>query len=111
MVICYPSFVQDVDTTDSQNVTLTASISNDGTSVSWSGHSTLFRGAPLLTYDMDVTGGNVRILVNPLVDATVYNFISGSIAVTVNPPGTPLAIEGSSGTTLSTESSLVISTQ
>jgi hypothetical protein len=102
---------QNVDTTDSQNVTLTASISNDGTSVSWTGHSTLFRGDPLLTYDMDVTDGNVRVLVNPLVDATVYNFISGSIAVTVNPPGTPLAIEGSSDTVLSTESNLVISTQ
>jgi hypothetical protein len=102
---------QNVDTTDSQNITLNAAISNDGTEVSWTGHSTLFRGDPLLTYDMDVVGGNVRILVNPLVDATVYNFITGSIAVITNPPGTPLAIEGDSGDVLSTENNFVITSQ
>jgi hypothetical protein len=102
---------QNVDTSDSQNITLTAAISNDGTSVSWTGHSTLFRGDPLLTYDMDVDGGNVRILVTPLANATIYNYITGSIAVTNNPPGTPLAIEGSSGTALSTENNFVITSQ
>jgi hypothetical protein len=102
---------QDVNSNDSQNITLSAAISNDGTSVTWTGYSALFNGDPLLTYDLTVADGNVKIAVTPLVDTTIYNFITGTIAVITNPPGLSLTIEGNSGNILSTESNFQITSQ
>ncbi len=101
---------QNTDTTDSQNITLTAAISNDGTSVAWNGHNTLINNNPVTRYDMDIESGNVRILVNPLVDATLYHFLSAQITFANNAPGIELALEGFSGDVLGTENSLVITT-
>ena len=102
---------QDINSNDNQNITIAAAISNDGTSVTWTGYSALFNGDPLLTYDLDVTAGNVRILVNPLVDTTIYNFITGTIAVITNPPGLSLTVEGTNANVIVTESNFPITTQ
>lgn len=66
---------------------------------------------PVTTYDVDIDAGNVRILVNPLVDANVYHFISAQITFSNNIPGTPLALEGSSGDVLGTEYLIPITTE
>jgi len=101
----------DEDTNDSQNITLTVSISNDLADVKWSGHSTLFFNDPVTTYDVDIDDGNIRILVNPLVDANVYHFISAQITFSNNAPGMGLALEGSSGDVLGTELLIPITTE
>jgi hypothetical protein len=99
------------DTDDSQNITLTASISNDGSSLAWTGHGTMFINDPVTQYDMDVDSGNVRLMVSPLVDATLYHFISAQITFANNVPGLMIALEGDSGNVLGTESGLPLTTQ
>jgi hypothetical protein len=99
------------DTNDSQNISLNVSISNDVASVKWNGHSTLFFNDPVTTYDVDLVGGNVRILVNPLVNANVYHFIAAQITFSTNAPGMPLALEGLSGDVLGTETLIPITTE
>jgi hypothetical protein len=102
---------QNTDTTDSQNITLNAAISNDGNSVSWTGHSTLFINDPVTGYDMDIEGGNVRILVNPLVDATLYHFLSAQITFANTVSGLALALDGTLNDVLGTEDELIITTE
>jgi hypothetical protein len=99
------------DTNDSQNITLNVSISNDVSSVKWNGHNTLFFNDPVTTYDVDLVDGNVRILVNPLVDANVYHFIAAQITFSSNAPGTPISLEGLSGDVLGTENLIPITTE
>jgi len=99
------------DTDDSQNITLNVAISNDVSNVKWNGHSTLFFNGPVTTYDVDLVDGNVRILVNPLVDANVYHFISAQITFSNNIPGMSLALEGLSGDVLGTEILIPITTE
>jgi hypothetical protein len=99
------------DTNDSQNITLTVSISNDITDVKWTGHSTLIFNDPVTTYDVDLVDGNVRILVNPLVDANVYHFIAAQITFSSNAPGMELGLEGLSGDILGTENLIPITTE
>ena len=45
---------------------LNVSVVNDGSDLTWIGHSTLFFGNVLTGYDLDIFESNVRILVNPL---------------------------------------------
>jgi len=99
------------DTSDSQNMTLTISISNDLTSVKWVGHNGLYFNDPVTNYDVDIDGGNVRILASPLLDDTVFHFIAAQITFSENIPGTPLALEGTSGDILGTENLIPITTE
>ena len=99
------------DTDDSQNIILNVAISNDVSNVKWNGHGTLLFNDPVTTYDIDLVGGNVRILVNPLVDANVYHFIAAQITFNNNIPGMPLELEGLSGDVLGTENIIPITTE
>ena len=64
------------------------SVVNDGSDLTWTGHSTLFFGNVLTGYDMDIFESNVRVLVNPLIDTTIFHFISAQITWTGVPvPG------------------------
>ena len=99
------------DTTDSQNITINASISNDGTSVQWTGHSTVFINGPVTNYNMTVVSGNVQLQVNPLVNATLNHLISAQVEGSTFTLGTPMAIEGPSGTVLTTQSGIPLTTE
>ena len=78
----------DTTSTDTENITLNISVVNDGSDLKWNGHSTLFYGNVLTGYDMDIFDSNVRILVNPLIDTTIFHFISAQITWTGVPvPG------------------------
>lgn len=99
------------DTDDSQNIILNVAISNDVSNVKWNGHSTLFFNDPVTTYNIDLVGGNVRILVNPLANANVYHFIAAQITFNNNIPGMPLELEGLSGDVLGTENIIPITTE
>lgn len=98
-------------TNDSQNITLNASIRNDIEAVKWTGHSTIFINSPVTTYDIvyDSLSGNVQLLVNPLVDATLNHFISAQIEVADFGLGAPLSTE--SGNVLITQNNLILTTE
>jgi hypothetical protein len=99
------------DTDDSQNIILNLAISNDVSNVKWNGHSTLFFNDPVTTYNVDLVDGNIRLLVNPLVDANVYHFIAAQITFNNNIPGMPLELEGLSDDVLGTENIIPITTE
>ena len=91
----------DTSNTDTENITLTVSVINDGSSLKWNGHNTLFNGNVLTGYDMDIVDSNVRILVNPLIDTEIFHFISAQITWTGVPvAGLNLLVDGLSDTIL-----------
>lgn len=65
--------------TNSQNIILTAQISNDNTSVKFSAYGTTFFGNAVCTYDMDVVGSNVRILCNPFDSGNLTHVIFSQV--------------------------------
>lgn len=104
----------DAGTPDMQDITLSASITNNLAGVRFSGHSTLFQGNAICRYDMDVAGGNVRVLINPIADAVLEHFISAVVTYpnVVNPPGLEIALDGyANGYLLGTQNDLVLTTE
>ena len=104
----------DEGTPDMQDITLTASITNNLAGVRFSGHSTLFEGNAICRYDMDVSGSNVRVMINPLVNAYLEHFISAVITypeavVTV---GVDIALDGyANGYLMGTEDGVILTTE
>jgi len=104
----------DAGTPDMQDITLSASITNNLAGVRFSGHSTLFEGNAICRYDMDVSGSNVRVLINPLVDAYLEHFISASITYpeAVITTGAEIALDGyANGYLMGTEDGLILTTE
>jgi hypothetical protein len=97
------------DNNDSQNALIGASIHNDGTNVSFTTYGITNVGNWLTQYDMDVSGGNVRLLVSPLQDATINHFISYQVTYAGDLGlGVPMIAENGAG--LITESGNVMIT-
>jgi hypothetical protein len=104
----------DSGTPDMQNITLTASITNNLAGVRFTGHSTLFRGNAICRYNMDVSAGNVRILINPLADIGIEHFIAAYITYPdqVVISGIEIALDGyANGYLLGTENNLILTTE
>jgi hypothetical protein len=104
----------DTASTDTENITLNVSVINDGSGLKWNGHNTLFNGNVLTDYDMDIdiVSSNVRILVNPIVDTTIFHFISAQITWTGVPvPGLVIQVDGSINTDLDTENNFNLETE
>jgi hypothetical protein len=102
----------DTTSTDTENIVLNVSVINDGSDLKWNGHNTLFNGNVLTDYDMDIFDSNVRILVNPLVDTTIFHFISAQITWTGVPvPGLSIQADGSVNTDLDTENNFNLQTE
>ena len=68
-------------TPNSQSIQLFAQINNSQDAVKFSGYGSTFFGDPVSTYDMtvDIESGNVRILVNPLVNDDLTHYIASQI--------------------------------
>jgi len=108
----------DTITTDTENIVLNVSVINDGSGLKWNGHNTLFNGNVLTGYDMDIFDSNVRILVNPLIDTTIFHFISAQITWTGVPvPGLnlitndsvdPLIIDTENNFSIQTENQVTV---
>lgn len=98
---------------DSQNITISAQILNNLTQVKFTGYATTFNGNAVATYDMDVSGGNVRILTTPLANAVIQHFIASSVSyVDVNDVSLLLELDGYvAGSVMSTESDLNVTTE
>ena len=104
----------DSGTPDMQDITLTASITNNLDGVRFSGHSTLFEGNAICRYDMDVSAGNVRILINPLLDIGIEHFISAFVTYPdqVVVSGIEIALDGyANGYLMGTEDNLILTTE
>ena len=102
----------DVSSTDTENITLTATVLTDGSDIKWTGHSGIFNGNVLTGYDMDIFDSNVRILVNPLINTDIFHFISAQITWTGVPvPGLNLQVDGASNTDIDTENNFNLETE
>jgi hypothetical protein len=103
----------DPDSAESQNIILQAQITNDLTNVKFSGYGTTFEGNAVCNYDMDVFGGNVRVLVNPIKNTTLFHFINAQITST-GPivSGIDIGLDGYlDGFVLGTENGLILTTE
>lgn len=102
----------DTSSTDTENIMLNVSVINDGSGLKWNGHNTLFNGNVLTEYDMDIIDSNVCILVNPLIDTTIFHFISAQITWTGVPvPGLNIQVNGAIDTNLDTENNFNLQTE
>lgn len=102
----------DPGTIDMQNVVLSAAITNNLGDVKFSGYGTSFEGNALCSYDMDVLDGNVRVLVNPVANVTIYHYISYQITSADLVNGPMLSPDGySANSVLSTQDDIAIATE
>jgi hypothetical protein len=102
----------DTGTPDSQDITITAQISNDSANVKYTGYGTTFFGNALTRYNMDVFGGNVRLMVNPIVDQVLLHFISAQITfVGDTENGLNIALDGYTDSVMDTEDEFEITTE
>ena len=102
-----------VGTPDSQDVTLSAMITNNLLDVKYSGFGMSFAGNAVTNYDMDVFESNVRILVNPIVNQTLNHFISAQVTFPeAADPGLDIQLDGYvDGIIMYTEDSNYLSTE
>jgi hypothetical protein len=102
----------DTGTPDSQEITITAQISNDNANVKYTGYGTTFFGNALTRYSMDVLDGNVRLMADPIVDEVLLHFIAAHITFigdTAN--GINIALDGYADSVMATENLLDITTE
>lgn len=100
------------DTANSQNITISSAINNSADSVKFSAYGTTTFGTHVVTgYDMDISEGNVRILVNPNINATMQHFISAQITFNQTVPGVEIALDGYIDTVLATENDTPLTTE
>lgn len=86
------------DNMDSQNALLGVSILNDQSDVTFTVYGLMNNGDWLTNYDMDVSSGNVRLLVNPIQNVTINHFMSYQITYAGDLGlGSPLVTETGSG--------------
>lgn len=102
----------DQGTSDSQDIIISAQITNNNAGVKFTGYGLTVEGNAVSRYDMDVTGGNVRILSNPLVDAYVLHFISYQITfIGESLPGVDIGLDGYLNSVLGAENNDIITTE
>lgn len=102
----------DPNNTDMQNVTLSASITNNANNVKFTGYATTFDGNALCRYDMDVSADNVRILVNPIANVEIYHYISYQVTDSGAVTGPAIGLDGyPAGSIMGTEDDLELITE
>lgn len=102
----------DTGTPDSQEITITAQISNDISNVKYTGYGTTFFGNALTRYSMDVSAGNVRLMADPLVDEVLLHFISAQITfIGDSANGINIGLNGYVDSVMSTENGFDITTE
>lgn len=107
----------DPGTINQQDIKLDAQLSANSTAVKFTAYGTTQWGDPVVTnYDMDVSGGNVRILVSPntatVSSQSLYHFITYQVAYQGDAPeGLPIALDGYVDSLMSTETAEPITTE
>lgn len=96
----------------SQSIQLNAQINQAASDAKFSAVGLSVFGDPLTTYSMQVVGGNVQLLANPLVDNIVFHFIGSQIMWTGgNVQGLFLGIDGYVDSNMATETNVGITTE
>jgi hypothetical protein len=99
-------------TSQSQDITISAQITNNNEAVKFTGYGLTFSGNAVTNYNMDVNGGNVRILANPIANAALLHFIASQVTfIGENPDGLPIGLNGYIDSVLGTQNSDIITTQ
>ena len=99
-------------TSQSQDITISAHITNNNEAVKFTGYGLTFSGNAVTNYNMDVNGGNVRILANPIANAALLHFIASQVTfIGENPDGLPIGLNGYIDSVLGTQNSDIITTQ
>ena len=102
----------DPDTDNSQTIQLYAQINPAGDEIKFTGYGSTFFGNALARFDMDVLGGNVRVLCDPLVDISLFHFISSQIMFQGVPiPGLDIQLDGFVDSVMSTEDDYIVETE
>lgn len=107
----------DPGTINQQDIKIDAQLSANSQAVKFTAYgTTLWGDAVVSNYDMDVSSGNVRILVNPnpavISSQSVYHFITYQVAYQgAAPEGLPIALDGYVDSVLSTENNEQITTE
>lgn len=105
-------YAADVDGTNSQSMQLNAQINQAADDAKFSAVGTSVFGNALTTYSMQVSGGNVQLLANPLIDATIFHFIGSQILwIGANVSGLLMGLDGYVDSVMSTENDLNIETE
>jgi hypothetical protein len=91
---------------------LNAQINQDLDDAKFSAVGTSVFGNALTTYSMQVSGGNVQLLANPIANTTIFHFIGSQIIWTgANVAGLLLGIDGYVDSVISTENDLNVETE
>ena len=100
-------------TDSTQNVTIGASINHDTATIGFSAYGTVFTGAALTRYDMDLLNGNVRLMCNPLTTDTLVHFTSCQVTFPgLSLPGINVGMDGYPvGTLMITQDDLILTTE
>ena len=99
-------------TSQSQDITISAQITNNNEAVKFTGYGLTFSGNAVTNYNMDVSGGNVRILANPIANASLLHFIASQVTfIGENPDGVAIGLNGYIDSVLGTQNSDIITTQ
>lgn len=102
----------DPDTNDSQTIQLYAQIDTNQTDVKFTGYGSTFFGNALASFDMDISGGNVRILCSPLGSQPLFHFITSQILFQgESVPGIEFALDGYVDSIMTTEAGLPLTTE
>jgi hypothetical protein len=100
------------DTIDSQDIMISAQITNDQMGVKYTGYGTTFNGNAVTRYNMDVSDGNVNLYVRPLQNEVILHFISAQVTYignTVN--GLNIALNDYVDSIMGTENGMDIITE
>ncbi len=102
----------DPGTADSQDITISAQITNNNEAVKFTGYGISFAGNALTGYNMDVSGGNVRILASPIANTYVLHFIASQVTfIGEVTPGIDIALNGYVDSVLGTENDDILTTE
>lgn len=97
--------------TDSQSIIIDASINGALDSVRFTGHSTLFHGNAVCTYDMAVVDGNVILYADPYVTGQMTHYIVYQIMYDEQVMGVPLVLETSDTELITENTDNIITTE
>jgi hypothetical protein len=102
----------DPGTPNSQDITLSAQLTNNNEAVKFTGYAMTFAGTALTKYDMDVNNGNVRILANPIANTYILHFIASQVTFLGDPiPGVDIALDGYVDSLLGTQNNDIVTTE
>ena len=102
----------DPGTPDSQDITISAQLTNNNDAVKFTGYAMTFSGNALTRYNMDVSSGNVRILANPIANTYILHFIASQVTFLGDPiPGVDISLNGYANSVMGAENDDIITTE